>query len=326
MKATQISSYGGVEVLEVKTDVAEPSAGEGQVLVEVHAASLNPFDWKVREGYTKEYLKLDFPVTLGGDFSGVVMGIGENVEDLKQSLRSSPVRRVAGLKIGDEVYGQAAVFAGGTGAFAELVAANVGKIAKKPQNISFEDAAALPLVGISALQALETHINLKPNQKVLIVGGAGGIGSVAVQIAKALGAYVAASAGGDDLDFVKSLGADEVYDYKENFWEKIHEFDAVFDTAGKETDKVFEVVKKGGVVVWMTGSPDLELAKKLGVVAIAQNTEGNTQRLDRLRELVESGEVRPQVDKVFDLEKVKEAFTHLETGHPRGKVVLKIYD
>lgn len=309
MKAVQINSYGGVEVLEVKTDVAEPSPGEGQVLVEVHAASINPFDWKLREGYTKDYLKLDFPITIGGDFAGIVVGLGENVAD---------------FKVGDEVYGQAAVFSGGTGAFAQTLVASVGKIAKMPKNTDFLQAASLPLVGVSALQAIETHINLKPDQKVLIVGGAGGIGSVAVQIAKALGAYVAASAGGDDLDFVKGLGADEVYDYKENFFAKIHEFDAVFDTAGKETDKAFRVVKKGGVVVWMTGSPDLELARKLGVVAIAQNSEGNRERLTRLAELVESGKVKPQVDKVFPLEKAKEAFTYLETGHPRGKVVLRI--
>lgn len=311
MKAVQINTYGGVEVLEVNLDVAKPVAGDGQVLVEVKAASINPFDWKVREGYSKDYIKLQFPATMGGDFAGVVIGFGDNVGD---------------LKVGDEVFGQAAVFGGGTGAFAEFLAASVGKIAIKPKNIDFLQAAALPLVGVSALQALETHINLKSGHKILIIGGAGGIGSVAIQIAKALGAYVAASAAGDDLDNVKDLGADEVFDYKEDFWEKIHEFDAVFDTAGKETDKAFAVVKKGGVVVWMTGSPNLELAKKLGIVAIAQNTEGNRERLSRLGALVEAGKIKPQIDKIFPIDQAREAFSHLEKGHPRGKVVLRVRD
>ncbi len=311
MKAVQIRSYGGVEVLEVNNDVAKPSASEGQVLVEVYAASLNPFDWKVREGMTKGYLNLEFPILMGGDFAGVIKELGQNV---------------FGFKVGDEVFGQAAAYGGGSGSFAELAVANTDKIAVKPNGLDFLQAASLPLVGVSALQALETHINLKKDQKILIIGGAGGIGSIAIQIAKALGAYAAASAGSDDLDYVKSLGADEVYDYKENFWEKIHEFDAVFDTAGKETDKAFRVVKKGGVVVWMTGNPDLELAKKLEVQAIAQNSEGNRERLTRLAQLVQDGKVKAQVDKVFSLDEVKEAFTHLETGHPRGKAVLKIRD
>ncbi|OGD90841.1 hypothetical protein A3D81_01740 [Candidatus Curtissbacteria bacterium RIFCSPHIGHO2_02_FULL_40_17] len=318
MKAVQISSYGGIEVLSVNENVPEPKAGEGQVLVEVHAASINPFDWKLRQGYAKEYIKLEFPATIGGDFSGKVVGLGENAAD---------------FAVGDEVYGQAAVIAGGTGAFAQKLAAPVGKIAKKPQKADFLQAAALPLVGQSALQALETHIALKPKQKILIHGGAGGIGHVAIQLAKALGAYVATTISADDVDFVKELGADEVLDYKaEKFEEKLSEFDAVFDTVGGEvTDKSFKVLKKslpagrqGGVIVSMAGAPSEHLAKEYGVNAIGQNTQGDRERLERLAELVDSGKIKVHIDGVFSLDEVKEAFSHQEQGHPRGKVVLKI--
>ena len=318
MKAVQISSYGGIEVLSVNENVPEPKAGEGQVLVEVHAASINPFDWKLRQGYAKEYIKLEFPATIGGDFSGKVVGLGENAAD---------------FAVGDEVYGQAAVIAGGTGAFAQKLAAPVGKIAKKPQKADFLQAAALPLVGQSALQALETHIALKPKQKILIHGGAGGIGHVAIQLAKALGAYVATTISADDVDFVKEPGADEVLDYKaEKFEEKLSEFDAVFDTVGGEvTDKSFKVLKKslpagrqGGVIVSMAGAPSEHLAKEYGVNAIGQNTQGDRERLERLAELVDSGKIKVHIDGVFSLDEVKEAFSHQEQGHPRGKVVLKI--
>lgn len=311
MKAVQINSYGAVDVLEVKIDVAEPSAGEGQVLVEVYTASINPFDWKVRAGYTKEYIKLDFPATMGGDFAGVIVDLGENVTD---------------FKVGDEVFGQGAVFGGGTGAFAEFLAASVDKIAIKPKNIDFLQAASLPLVGVSAVQAIETHIKLAKDNKILIHGGAGGIGSIAIQIAKALGVYVATTVSTRDIDYAKSLGADEVIDFKTQAFEEIlTDYDAVFDTVGGEvTDKSFQVLKKGGILDTMAGVPNNELAKKYEVQVVRQNTNGNRERLTRLAELVEEEKVKPQIDKVFSIDDVKEAFTHLETGHPRGKVVLKI--
>lgn len=311
MKAVQINSYGSVDVLEVNDNVPSPVAGEGQVLVEVHAASINPFDWKVREGYAKDYIKLEFPATLGGDFSGTVVDLGEKVSD---------------FAVGDEIYGQTAVYAGGTGAFAQELAASVEKIAKKPKKADFLEVVALPLVGMSALQALETHIELKKGQKILIHGGAGGIGHVAIQIAKALGAYVATTVSGDDVEFVKQIGADEVINYEsENFEEKLSNFGAVFDTVGGEvTDKSFEVLKKGGVLVSMAGAPSEELAKKYGVRSIGQNTQGNRERLERLAQLVDNGKIKVHIDKVFNLDEVKEAFNHQEKGHSRGKVVLKI--
>ncbi len=311
MKAVQISSYGGVDVLEVNENVPKPSFSEGQVLVEVYGASINPFDWKVREGYVKEYIQLQFPATLGGDFSGVIVDLGEGVSD---------------FAIGDKIYGQAPVFGEGSGAFAEILAASVDKITKKPNKADFLEAAALPLVGVSALQALETHIKLKGEQKILIHGGAGGIGHIAIQLAKAIEAYVATTVSNDDKDFVKGLGADEIVDYKTQAFEEIlSDFDAVFDTVGGDTtDKSFKVLKKGGVIVSMVGAPNAELAQKYGVSIIGQNTEGNTERLKRLSELVDSRKIKVHIDKVFPLENAKEAFEHLEKNHPRGKIVLKI--
>ncbi len=310
MKAVQINSYGGIEVLEINQNTPVPSPKDGQVLVENHAASINPIDWKIRAGYLKEMAPLSFPTTLGGDFAGIVKEVGKNTN----------------FKVGDEVYGQAIVLNGGSGSFAEEIAANATNIARKPKTVSFEKASALPLVGTSAVQALEEHIKLQKDQKILIHGGAGGIGHIAIQLAKALGAYVATTVSSDNMDYVKELGADEVIDYKNQAFEDLlKEFDAVFDTVGVEaTDKSFKVLKKAGIIVSMLGQPNPELAQEYGVTAIGQNTVTNTAHLDRLAALIDSGKIKVHVDKVFPLEEVKEAFKHLEEDHPRGKVVLKI--
>lgn len=313
MKAVQINSYGGVEVLETNENAPKPTPAKDQVLVEVRAASINPIDWKIRAGYLKEMVPLPFPATLGGDFAGVITEVGDGITD---------------FKIGDEIYGSAILLNGGSGAFAEYVAANAANTALKPKNIDFKEAAALPLVGSSAIQALEEHIKLQSKQKILIHGGAGGIGHIAIQLAKALGAYVATTVSSEDIEYVKSLGADEVINYKSaNFEEILKDYDAVFDNVGGDVAvKSFKVLKKGGVIVSMTGAPDPELAKEYGLTAIGQNTVTNTQHLNRLAELADSGKIKVHVDRVFPLEEAKEAFKHLEEGHPRGKVVLKIKD
>lgn len=310
MKAVQINKYGGSEVLEIK-DVQTPKPSKGQILVEVHAASINPFDWKLRAGYMKEMIPLTFPVTMGGDFAGVVTELGESVSK---------------FKIGDEVYGSALILNGSSGGFAEVAAVNAANIANKPKSLNSEEAAALPVVGASAVQGFEENIKLQKTQKILIHGGAGGIGSIAIQLAKYLGAYVATTVSTDDIQFVKDLGADEVIDYKnQKFEELLKDYDAVFDTVGGETaDKSFKVLKKGGVIVSMLGQPNPDLAKQHGVAAIGQGTETNAKHLTRLAELVDSGKIKAQVDKTFPLDHVKEAFDYQEKSSPRGKVVLKI--
>lgn len=304
MKAARINKYGGSDVIEINDNESKPTPGENQVLVEVFAASLNPFDWKVREGYLKDAIPLKFPFTLGGDFAGVIKDSGE------------------------EVFGSANVVGGGSGSLAEFAAANNGAIAKKPKSLNFVEAAASVLVGVSALQALEEHINLQKGQKILIHGGAGGIGSTTIQLAKSIGAYVATTVSSDDIEFVKGLGADEVIDYKTQDFSKnppAGGFDAVFDMVGGETtNKSFLVLKQGGVLVSMLGQPNEELSRKYGVTAIGQNTKTDTKHLDRLRELIDSGKIKVKVDKVFPLDATKEAFDFLEHASPRGKVVVKI--
>lgn len=311
MKAVQINKYGGNEVIEINDNAQKPSLGEGQILVSIQAASINPVDAAVLSGYLEKMMPLTFPITLGGDFSGIVSQVQEKAID---------------LKVGDEVYGQALNLNGGSGTFAQIAAANIANTALKPKTLSFVEEGALPLVGVSAVQALEEHIKLKKNQKILIHGGTGGIGHIAIQLAKALGAYVATTVSPEGKEFARSLGADEVIDYKtQSFDQILKNFDSVFDTVGGAvTNKSFKVLKKGAVLVSMAGQPDQELAKQHQVIALTQVTVTNTQRLNRLRELVDGGKIKPHIDKIFPLDKIKDAFDLLENGHPKGKVVLKI--
>jgi NADPH:quinone reductase-like Zn-dependent oxidoreductase len=311
MKAAQYPSYGDSSVIEINENAPTPTLKDGQVMVEVHAAALNPFDYKVRMGYMKEMIPLTFPVTIGGDFSGVVTEIAPGVTE---------------FSVGDEVYGQAVVVNGGSGAIAEFAAANTKNTAKKPTSVDFSEAASLVLVGVSSIQALEDSMKLSSGQKILIHGGAGGIGSIAIQLAKHLGAYVTTTVSTGDEELVKSLGADEVIDYKtEKFEEKISDYDAVFDTIGGDTlERSFGVLKKGGVLVSMTGQVDQAKASEHEITGVGQFTDTNTIRLKRLAELVDSGVIRPQIDKSFTLDETAAAYTHLETSHPKGKVVVTV--
>lgn len=310
MKAVQINSYGGVDVLEVNENTPNPTSKEGQLLVEVYAASINPVDWKLRAGYLKNWMPVQFPTTLGGDFAGVVKEIREGVSD---------------FKVGAEVYGSAFILNGGSGSFAKVAAVNVTNSAYKPKSVNFEEAAALPLAGVSAIQAIEEHIKLQTGQKILIHGGAGGIGSIAIQLAKVIGAHVATTVSPNDKDYVKKLGADEIIDYKkEKFEDLLTDCDAVFDTVGGDTtDKSFKVLKKSGVIVSMLGQPNPQLAQKYGVLAIGQGTNTDTIHLQRLSQLVDVGKIKVQIDKVFPLDQIKKAFDYQEKNSPRGKVVLQ---
>ncbi|MCZ7380202.1 MAG: NADP-dependent oxidoreductase [Candidatus Methanoperedens sp.] len=311
MKAAQIKKYGGSEVVEINNNAPKPTVSEGHLLIEVHAAGINPVDWKIREGYMAQMLPLKFPATLGGDFSGVVVEVGAGV---------------SGYKKGDEVYGQAGTLRGGSGSFAEFVLADIKITALKPKNINHNEAAALPLTGVSAWQALVDHIGLSRGKKILIHGGAGGIGTMAIQLAKYLGAYAATTVSAKDMQYVRELGADEAIDYKnQSFQDMLNNFDAVFDTVGGGTyEKSFKVLRKGGIIVSMLEQPNQELMKRYGVSAIGQFTQVNSERLSRVAELAEKRVIKVHVDKIFPLEQAGEALEFLQTGHPRGKVVLKI--
>lgn len=309
MKAAQINGYGGLEVVQVG-EADKPTPAAGQVLVEVHAAAVNPFDVKVREGLVRNMAELNFPATLGGDAAGTVAALGAGV---------------TGFQLGQAVYGQAGALSG-QGSFAEFTPVKAEQLAAKPTSLDFTAAAALPLVGCSAYQALVDHINLKAGQKILIHGAAGGIGSVAVQLAKHLGADVAATAGAEDADFVKSLGADEVIDYRgQDFAALLKDYDAVFDTVGGETNrKSYTVLKPGGALVSMSEKPDDALVNKYAVLYTAQFTRTTTERLTKVAELVDAGNLKVHIDKIFPLDQAAEALEYQKTGHPRGKIVIRI--
>lgn len=310
MKAAQINKYGGKEVLRLRVDVPKPKPEAGQVLVEVRAAGVNPFDRTVREGYMKDIIPLNFPATLGGDVSGTVAELGEGV---------------GGFSIGQPVFGQANAVSG-QGSYAEFTPVKAESLIAKPDSLDYETAAAAPLAAVSSYQALVDHAGLKAGQKVLIQGAAGGIGSFAVQLAKHLGAYVAATAATEDMDYVKSLGADEVIDYKtQDFSSIVKDYDVVYDTVGGETfTKSHQVLKPGGIIVTMAGQPDEALAKQYGIQTLHQSTQVNPERLAAVTDLLEQGVLTVHIDKVFPLEQAGEAQAYIQAGKHHGKVVLKV--
>ena len=251
MRSVQIKGYGNNEVIEIIRNApvpSDPSAAD-KVLVKIKAAGVNPADWKMREGYFQEMIPIQFPSTLGFDFSGVVEKIGGSSVSLKQ---------------GDEVYGQAGIINGSSGAFAEMALANVDGVVHKPKSLNHQEAAGLPTVGVSAWQGLVENIGLSKGQKILIHGGAGGIGSIAIPPAKHNGAYVSTTVNVNDKQFVQELGAEQIIDYKsQKFEDLLHDYDTVFDTIGGDTYKrSFKVLKKGGIIISTLEQPNSELMQQ----------------------------------------------------------------
>jgi NADPH:quinone reductase-like Zn-dependent oxidoreductase len=313
MKAAQIKTYGDSEVVEINQSTSAPNdPSTGKVLVNVKAAGVNPADWKFRNGFFQQMMPLQFPSTLGWDFSGVIEKVGQGVSDFDQ---------------GDEVYGQAPEPTGGSGAFAEIALANASSIAHKPKTLSLQQAAGLPTVGVSAWQALVETIGLSKGQKILIHGGAGGIGSIAIQLAKHLGAYVATTVSTNDKQFAKELGADGVIDYKtQTFEEIVRDYDAVFDTVGGETyTRSFKVLKRGGIIVSMLEQPNQELMDRFGVKAVFQFTQVNRDRLTRLADWVDQNNIRVNIDRTFPLDEARTALDYQRDVHPRGKIILTMH-
>jgi alcohol dehydrogenase len=312
MKSAQITRYGNTsEVIKIN-QTTTPNLSAGKVLVNIKVAGINPIDWKIREGYMQQMISLQFPSTLGMDFSGIINQVGEETSsDFKQ---------------GDEVYGQAGVPSGGSGAFSELALANATSIAQKPKSLGHAEAAALPLVGVSAWQALVENIGLSNGQKILIHGGAGGIGSIAIQLAKNLGAHVTTTVSTDDKQFVQGLGADEIIDYRTHTFEDIvHDYDAVFDTVGGETyTRSFKVLRKGGMIVSMLEQQNSELMEQFGVKAVSQFTQVDRERLSKLAEWVDQNKVKVNIEKTYSLDEAGKALDYLRDIHPRGKIVLAI--
>jgi NADPH:quinone reductase-like Zn-dependent oxidoreductase len=310
MKAAQINAYGDASVIEITASAPKPKAGKGEVVVAVRAAALNPFDRKIREGLVQHVAELPFPAILGGDFAGVIDEVGEGV---------------AGFKPGDEVYGQAGPLSG-HGSFADYTPVKAGAIAAKPRKLDFIQAAAVPLAAVSAYEALVEHIELQKGQTILIHGGAGGIGSFAIQLAKHLGATVITTADSSSQEYVKSLGADQVINYQtQDFAAQVHNADAVFDTVGGETYiRSLQTLKPGGCIVTMVGPQDEARAKEKGVRTIYQSTQVNTNRLAAVASLCDEGVLTVHVDKTFPLEETAAAQEYLHSGKHRGKVVITL--
>jgi len=311
MKAAQITDYIPAKDIKINRAASEPTLAPGFVLVEVKAAALNPIDWKMAEGELSRFMQLPFPFTPGSDFAGVVKEVGAEVKHIKQ---------------GDEVYGMAGYNRNGSGSLAEVAAANASFVWKKPASLSFEQAAAVPMAGLRAWHVLVEVLQIKTGQHILIHGGAGGIGTFALQIAKHLGAHVATTVSEKDKEYAKGLGADVVIDYqKEDFSKLLHDYDAVFDTIGGETfAKSFEVLKPGGKITTMLWERHPELAQKHNVEFVEQSESTTPQSFTGLGKLIDEGIVKVQIAKTFPFDNVGEAFDYQKNGHPRGKVVVTI--
>ena len=334
MKAFVVERYGKADTVRA-SDVPDPQVGQHDVLVRIHAASVNPLDLKTRDGGLKVILPYRAPFVLGNDLAGEVVAVGA---------------RVTRFTVGDEVY--ARPDQNRIGAFAERIAIHQDDVATKPATLTMEEAASMPLVGLTAWQALVERANVRPGQKVLIHAGAGGVGTVAIQLAKHLGANVATTASAAKTDLVKSLGADVVIDYQQQAFETIlHDYDVVLDTVGGDTlDKSLSVLKPGGIVVSVAGPPDPTFAKELGaspVIRLAMAAlsfrirrqarrrqvtysflfmKANGDQLREVTALIDAGIIRPVVDSVFDFEQTREALAHVEQGRTKaGKVVVRMH-
>jgi len=306
MKAAFFMKNGGPEVMQYG-DVPDPVAGAGEVLVDVHAASVNGADWKVRAGNYAPITK--FPYIPGRDFSGVVSALGSGVTD---------------FKVGDPVFG--VVEQTGEFCYAEKVVIKASILAKKPDSLSHVEAAALGLIGLTALVSVEDTLKLKKGETVLVQGGAGGVASFGIQVAKHIGAKVITTASAANHDYVKKLGADQVIDYaKEDFTKVVSNVDAVFDTVGGEVAKrAFDVLKPGGRAAFIGSGPTAPAPSRSDVTSLRPKVGRDRQHLERIVELVGKGAVKLPEIKVYQLSQAAEAHRVSEGRHLRGKLVFKV--
>ncbi|MCQ6959316.1 NADP-dependent oxidoreductase [Mucilaginibacter aquariorum] len=332
MKAFIIDKYKSKDDGRIgQIPVPEPKPDE--VLVEVHAAGINLLDSKIRSGEFKLILPYKTPFVLGHDVAGVVTKVGTHVQQ---------------FKVGDEVYARPADYHIGT--FAEFIAIKEADVAIKPEKLTMEEAASIPLVGLTAWQALIERGNLQKGQKVFIQAGSGGVGTFAIQLAKHLGATVSTTTSAANTKLVKSLGADVVIDYKKDDFEKIlHDYDLVLNSQdGKTLEKSLHVLKAGGKLISISGPPDPGFAEEIGapwfvklIMRLLSSgvrkkakrlkinfsflfMRANGEQLKEITSLINSGAIIPVVDKVFSFESIKEAMTYVESGRAKGKVVIKI--
>lgn len=332
MKAFVVDKYQKKGALRL-AEMPEPDLRDDDVLVEIHAAAVNLLDAKVRDGEFKPILPYRPPFLLGHDVAGIVVRVGS---------------KVRGFKPGDEVYARPRD--GRIGTFAQSIAMNEADVALKPKNLSMEEAASIPLVGLTAWQVLVEKAKLRKGQKVFIQAGSGGVGTFAIQLAKHLGATVATTASAASTDLVKSLGADIVVDYKKDDFENVLQgYDVVLNSQDAKTlAKSLRVLKPGGKLISISGPPDSDFARKQGFNIVLRLIVGLLSRgirrkakragvdysflfmwaqgdqLGKITSLIESGAVRPAVDRVFPFEQTNEALTYVGTGRAKGKVVIKV--
>jgi NADPH:quinone reductase-like Zn-dependent oxidoreductase len=328
MRAFAVTTYGpdGLQL----TDVPTPTLGAGDVRVEVRAAGINPLDTMVRNGEFKQLIPYDLPFVLGHDLAGVVTEVGSGV---------------TGLAVGDEVYARPRDLR--IGAFAEEIAVDAADVARKPTSLSFEEAAAVPLVALAAWQSLVEVAGLRQGQKILVHAGAGGLGSTVIQLARHLGAYVATTAHTRDLDTVRAHGADLVIDYTaQDFTEVVSGYDVVLDSLGPDSlEKSLTVLRPGGLAISVVGPPDPSFARQLGkpllrpVMAVLSRKvrrrakklgvlysfffmRADGARLAELAKLYDDGTLRPVLDRTFGFDDTLEAMAYVEQGKAHGKVVV----
>nr|WP_315849736.1 NADP-dependent oxidoreductase [uncultured Rhodoferax sp.] len=332
MKAFTVDRYGKKETLRA-TEVPEPVLGEDEVLIEVHATGVNLLDSKIRSGEFKLILPYRTPFVLGHDVAGVVVRVGARVRQFKP---------------GDEVYSRPDDFRIGT--FAEFVAVKEDSVALKPRNLSMEEAASIPLVGLTAWQALVEKAQLKQGQKVFIQAGSGGVGTFAIQLAKHLGATVATTTSTGNVAWVKSLGADVVVDYKKDDFEKgLSNYDVVLNSQdGKTLEKSLSVLHAGGQLISISGPPTPQFAEDIKAPWLIKQVlrvlsfgtrrkakhlnvgysflfmKASGSQLRQITPLIESGAIRPVIDKVFPFDATNEALAYVESGRAKGKVVIKV--
>jgi NADPH:quinone reductase-like Zn-dependent oxidoreductase len=305
MKAIQYTAFGNSSVLKLN-EVTKPSVQVGEVLVRIKATTINPFDMKVRSGAMQKMLNVQLPYTPGSDIVGIVEAVGS---------------KVSRIHIGDEVFGT-----GFGGTYAEYISIKETQIAEKPVNVSSNEAVSLAVPLVTSYTLLVETAQLKAGQRVLIHGASGSVGNVMVQMAKALGAYVIATASGEGVENVKKAGVDEVIDYKKNdFSTLIKDVDLVADTVGGETQvKSFNVLKKGGKLISIVMPPSAELAKKFEVTAQFINSTPSFEKLEFGKKLVEEGKIKPHIAKIMKLAQAAEAQELVSAGGINGKVVLEI--
>ncbi len=307
MTAARIHQFGGPEQVKLE-QIAVPSVASDEVLVKVFCAGINPVDWKIREGHLKEMLPHTLPLTLGWDVAGEVVAKGDAVND---------------LNIGDAIYSRPDI--GRNGSYAEYIAVKASEVAIKPSSLSWSESAAVPLAALTAWQALYEIAALKAGDKVLIHAGAGGVGHLAIQLAKLKGATVYTTASKKNHEFVTSLGADEAINYHEEDFTRLKDLDVVFDTMGYEIqEKSFGCLKEGGILVSVVAPPEAALAEKHNVRSEFCFVQPNRSQLNELAALFDKGEIRIEVAQTLPLADINKALEQSESGTTRGKLTVRI--